>query len=410
MSLGDIRPSDRASDSPGPLTGIRVVDLATFLAAPVPATMMADFGAEVIKVELPDHGDAYRTRPKRPGGRGLLYMQESRNKYSITLDVRTPKGRALLDRLLAISDVLVINFRPPTLKRLGLDPDAIEQNYPRLIALYISGYGLTGPYRDNGSFDRVASAFAGLTAATGEPAGNPVRSGYPVVDYMAGYLGAFGVMLALYHRDRTSGKGQAIDLALYEPAFRATEEAFLEYVVHNRERQPTGNRNLMVVPAANFPTQDRVEVTIHAAYGHLFERLAAAMGRADLANDVRFATEAARIANQEELYGLIGQWAANLPATKLLETLEHYGVPASRVMGMADIANDPHYRARTTIDFDDDEWGRVRIAGPIPKMSKTPGKIRWLGQSLGEGNNHVYRELLGLTDDELQVLRAGRVV
>ena len=201
-----------------PLAGIRVLDLSSIIAAPVAATMLGDFGAEVVKVEDPGQGDFMRRSAKEPGGRSLQWVQDARNKVSITLNLRKPEARDIVHRLLPHFDVLVTNFRPPTLRRWSFDPDTIRARHPRLVALYVTGYGLTGPYSDRGAFDRVASAFAGLTYVSGEAERPPVRSGYAVIDYMGAYAGAFGVMTALYNRDLRGGSGQVIDLALTNPA------------------------------------------------------------------------------------------------------------------------------------------------------------------------------------------------
>lgn len=228
------------------LGGIRVLDMSSIIAAPVTATMLGDFGAEVVKVEDPKTGDFMRRSAATPGGRSLHWLQDARNKESVTLNLSKPEARDVVHRLLPHFDVVVTNFRPPTLRRWGFDPDTIRARYPRLIALYVTGYGLTGPYRDRGAFDRIASAFAGLTYVTGDPDRPPVRSGYATIDYMGAYAGAFAVVTALYHRDQRGGQGQVIDLALYEPGFRASEDALLAYSAQgpraraHRQRQPEG--------------------------------------------------------------------------------------------------------------------------------------------------------------------------
>ncbi|MGN6467766.1 MAG: CaiB/BaiF CoA transferase family protein, partial [Rhizobiaceae bacterium] len=198
-----------------PLEGIRVLDLSSIIAAPVAATTLGDFGAEIVKVEDPGEGDFMRRSAAVPGGRSLQWVQDARNKTSITLDLRKPEAREIVHRLLPHFDVLVTNFRPPTLRKWGFDPDTIRKRYPRLVALYVTGYGLTGPYADRGAFDRVASAFSGLTYVSGDPDRPPLRTGYAVIDYMGAYAGAFGVVTALYNRDHRGGSGQVIDLALY---------------------------------------------------------------------------------------------------------------------------------------------------------------------------------------------------
>lgn len=228
-----------------PLEGIRVLDLSTVLAAPVTATFLGDFGAEVVKVEEPGRGDFTRGTPT--GARSPYWAQEARNKKSVTLDLRTERGRSLVRDLVPHFDVVITNYRPPTLVKWGLDPDSLRALAPDAILVYVTGYGLTGPYRDRGSFDRIASAFAGLTHVTGDPDRPPVRSGYSTIDYMAAYLGAFSVVTALYHRDTAGGGGQVVDLALYEAGFRASEDALASYATTGQVRERLGNRNPKIV-------------------------------------------------------------------------------------------------------------------------------------------------------------------
>lgn len=397
--------------SNGPLTGIRVLDMASIIAAPVAATLLGDFGAEVIKIEEPGRGDFMRRGAARPGGRTLAWVQDARNKESITLDLRRPEGRDVLHRMLPLFDVVVTNFRPPTLEAWGLDPVGLVARYPRLIVLAISGYGHTGPYRDRGAFDRIASAFAGLTYVSGEPDRPPTRSGFALIDYMTAYMGAFGVVSALYHRDRAGGSGQVIDLALFEPGFRASEDALLAYAARGTIRERSGNLNPAVVPAANFTTADGRDVAIHAGTDPLFRRLAGAMGAPDLPADPRFVNHHARVANQAALYARIAAWVAGLERDAVMAALTAASVPAAPVMNIADIAADPHYRARgTVLPIRDAEFGELLMTGVLPKLSATPGSVRSLGPELGAGNVRFYRDRLGMTDAELARLREGGVI
>ncbi len=393
-----------------PLKGIRVLDLSSIIAAPVTATLLGDFGAEVVKVEEPGRGDFMRRTAAKPGGRSLQWVQDGRNKKSVTLNLRDERGRAILHRLLPHFDVLVTNFRPPTLDRWGLGPEPMRARYPRLVLLYITGYGLTGPYRDRGAFDRVASAFSGLTYVSGEKGRPSVRSGFALIDYMTAYMAAFSVVTALYHRDQRGGSGQVIDLALYEPGFRASEDALMSYAAHGRIRERTGNTNPKVVPAANFVAADGREVTIHAGTDSLLRRLGRLMDQ-PLADNPLFATHAARVENQEELYGIIAEWAAAHPADRLMAMLAEADIPASPVMNIADIAADPHYRARGTVTtVHDDEFGDLLMAGPMPKLSETPATIRSLGPMLGAHNEEVYGGLVGMSAAEVDALLADGVI
>jgi len=396
---------------PPPLTGIRVLDLSSIIAAPVSATMLGDFGAEVVKVEQPGAGDFMRRSAPTPGGRSLQWVQDARNKTSITLDLHKPEARDIAHRLMAHFDVVVTNFRPPTLREWSLDPETLRAKFPRLIVLYITGYGLTGPYSDRGAFDRVASAFSGLTYVSGEPDRPPVRTGYALIDYMAAYMGAFSVVTALYDRDHRGGGGQFIDLALYEPGFRASEDALMRHAATGAVRGRTGNVNPAVVPAANFPTADGREITLHAGTDPLLRRLGALMGRPGLVDEPAFASHALRMTNQDALYALIAAWTASLPLAGLMDRLTGADVPASPVMNIADIAADPHYRERGTVmQVQDPDWGALLMAAPMPRMSETPGSVRSLGPVLGSGNAEIYGGLLGMDGPELERLHAAGVI
>lgn len=394
-----------------PLEGIRVVDVSTVLAAPVCATMFGDFGADVIKVEQPRVGDSMRWFGGQPGERSPPWVQESRNKRSATLDLRRPEGRQLLDRLLGQCDVLVTNFRVPTLRAWDLLPDDVLARHPHLVVCAITGFGLTGPYRDRGAFDRIAAAFSGQTYATGYPDRPPVRSGYSVIDYMGAYVAAFGVMTALYHRDARGGAGQVVDLGLYEAAFRATESSLLVHAAAGIVRERTGNRNPVMVPASDFDARDGRRVSVHAGTPALLVRLLRAIGRDDLIDDPRLADRAALVANQDVLYEAIEAWVAERTADEVVDTLSAFDVPAAVVMSVADIAADPHYRERgTVVDVDDPDFGTLPVAAPLPKLSATPGAIRRPAPGLGEHNREVWCGLAGLSDEELARLVERGVV
>ncbi|MFF2896466.1 CaiB/BaiF CoA transferase family protein [Streptomyces sp. NPDC057966] len=392
-----------------PLEGIRVLDLSTVLAAPVTATFLGDFGAEVVKVEEPGRGDFTRGTPT--GARSPYWAQEARNKKSVTLDLRTERGRSLVRDLVPHFDVVITNYRPPTLAKWGLDPDSLRALAPDAILVYVTGYGLTGPYRDRGSFDRIASAFAGLTHVTGDPDRPPVRSGYSTIDYMAAYLGAFSVVTALYHRDTAGGGGQVVDLALYEAGFRASEDALASYATTGQVRERLGNRNPKIVPASDFTTSDGRRLSLHAGTDPLFRKLAALMGTPEIADAPEYATRAARAENADSLYAAIADWVAAYTAADLAKRLNEAGIPASPLMSIADIAADPHYRERgTLVTVQDPEFGELPMPAPVPRMSETPGSIRTTGPALGEHNAEVYQGLLGIDAEQLAALRGDGVV
>ena len=394
-----------------PLEGIRVLDLSSIIAAPVAATTLGDFGAEVVKVEDPGHGDFMRRGAPTPGGRSLQWVQDARNKTSVTLDLRKPEAREIVHRLLPHFDVLVTNFRPPTLLKWGFDPDTIRSRYPQLIALYVTGYGLTGPYSDRGAFDRVASAFSGLTYVSGDPDRPPIRSGYAVIDYMSAYAGAFGVVTALYNRDHRGGSGQIIDLALYEPGFRASEDAMLAYSATGAVRERMGNTNPQVVPAADYDTADGRRISIHAGTETLLRRLARVIGRPGLADEPAFADFPSRVVNQDQLYAIIADWVGQTTLADAMTALVGADIPASPLMSVADITADRHFRERGTLmEVEDEEFGRLMMAAPIPRMSETPGHVRSLGPALGSGNEAILGGMLGLDAAEIETLRKARVI
>ena len=394
-----------------PLSGIKVLDVSTVLAAPVTATFLGDFGADVVKVEEPKVGDFTRARASERGGRSLQWVQEGRNKRSITLDLRTAEGQALLRDLVPHFDVVVTNYRPPTLARWGIGPESLQKLNPKAVLVFLTGYGLTGPYSNRGAFDRVASSFAGLTHVSGDADRDPVRSGYAVLDFMTAYLAAFSVVTALYHRDVKGGQGQIIDLALYEAGVRASEDAIIDFSATGTIRERLGNRNSYVVPASDFTTADQRRVSVHAATDTLFRKLATVMGRTDLADDPRFQTRAARTAHQGDLYPVIESWVASYSAQDVVKLLSDADIPASVVMNVADICADPHYRERgTLLTVNDAEHGELTMVAPLPRMSATPGSVRTLGPSLGQHNEEIYGGILGLSSDEIRGLRERGVI
>ncbi|HEU5008748.1 MAG TPA: CoA transferase [Jatrophihabitantaceae bacterium] len=388
------------------LAGVKVLDAATVLAGPVTATMLGDFGADVVKIEDPKAGDFTRN-----GGRSPGWLQEGRNKRSVTIDLRTDEGQRLLHRLVPHFDVVITNFRPPTLERYRMLPRDLQPLNPRAVLVYLTAYGLTGPYRDRGAFDRIASAYSGQTYVTGRPDTPPVRSGYAVIDYMSAYLAAFATMTALYHREARGGTGQVVDLALYEAALRASEDSVPAHGLTGAVRERAGNTNASIVPASDFDTADGRLVSIHAGTDSLFRRFATAIGRPELATDPRFHNRAARIENQELLYPMISEWTRARTADEIVTALAAADVPASPIMSVADLMADPHCRERGSIvNAADPQFGAVPMVAPLPRMSATPGAIRWTGPALGADTDDVLTELLELTGEQLDALRERDVV
>lgn len=394
-----------------PLKGILVIDFSTIIAAPLIGTMISDFGAEVIKVELPKVGDVTRRGGGLSGRRSPFWLTINRNKKTITLDLHTSEGQEIARKLSAKADVVLFNFRPGVIENWNLGPDILHKINPDLIIGLVSGYGQTGPYKSKGGFDRTVSAFSGVTYTSGYPEYPPVRSGFPLVDYLTGYLGAFAVMMALYNRDVNKKGGEVIDLTLMESAFRTSGGAISMYSKDGSIYERAGNRIRFVVPAENFETKDGRIVAINANSISLWERLAGAMGRKDLLNDNRFNSYSNRIQNQDELYDIIGDWVKNYTAVEIMQLLEKVEVPCEKVNNMADLAEDPHMRQREAIiEYDDYEYGKILVPGIVPKLKNFPGQIKFLGAKLGEYNQEIYQKLVGLSLEEIKDLEERDII
>ncbi len=393
-----------------PLRGIRVLDLGTRIAAPFAATLLAEFGAEVIKVELPDGGDFLRHIGPFVADYSLWWAVDNRCKKSITLDLRKPAGRELFLKLVPQVDVIVENFQPGTLEKWGLDFTTLRQHNPRIILARVSVYGQTGPYRDRPGLDRIGIAFGGLLYLTGYPDRPPVRPGILIADYLTAVFNAFGIMLALFHRER-GGAGQWIDLAMYESVFRVLEYTAAAYDRLGFVRERSGNQLPNSAPLDNWETKDGEFVCIVAAGDALFRRLAQAMGRPELPSDPRFATLEARVAHAEEIHAVVGEWVREHTAAEIESILVAAEVPVSRVYSIADIFADPHYRTRQSIvEVNDPVIGPIRMQAVYPRLSETPGQITRGAPRLGEHNAEVYGQLLGLSPAEQQRLRELRVI
>ncbi len=398
----------RDDERPLPLAGIRVLDVATVLGAPVAATLLGEFGADVVKVEEPVTGDLLRQMGPRVDGRPLIWLQEARNKRSVTLNLRHARGQDLFRRLAARADVVTENFRPGTLEGWGLGYEALAATNPGLVMLHVSGYGRTGPYRAKGAFDRIASAFAGLTYTSGFPDGPPVRQSFALADYLTAAFGAYGVMVALWDREQNGGRGQEIDLALYEGVFRGSEGMLTAYRKLGVVRERMGNRNPGVCPAGNYRAADGAWIVVNAGTDSLWARMAELMGGE--ACHERYARSADRIARGDEVEDLVTRWMATVPAAEALRRLEAIGVPAERLYSVADISADPHFQERNIVEIDDPRVGPIAMVGVVPRLTATPGEIRWAGPDKGQHTAEVYGEWLDLGPDELAALRADGVV
>lgn len=396
----------------GPLQGLKVLDISNVIAGPFAAAMLGDFGAEVVKVELPGKGDALRALPPHKDGKPLLWKAVNRNKRAITLDLRKPEGQALFKRLLPKFDVLVENYRPGTLDKWGLDATVLWSHSPGLIILRATGFGQTGPYRNYAGFARLFEAYSGMVYMTGEKDGPPMHVGYPIGDPIGGIFGAFGVLAALYDRLKNpNSPGQEIDLSLTEATMRLLEVLPIEYdqlgLVHER----IGNDNAYVAPANVFRTNDGQWVTFTAAVQNVFERFCAVIGREDLTRDPRFASNPDRMRHAAALNAIVADWIADRPLDAVLTELANAGVSAGPVLSNRQVAEDPHFVARSAVTkVKDEDFGEVAVPCVVPRLSRTPGEARTAGPAMGAHNAEVYGELLGMSEPELQRLRDAGVI
>lgn len=399
--------SSAGQGKPGPhlLSGLRVLDLGTMVAGPVAATLFADFGAEVIKVEVPKRGDTVRDLGPFVDGKCLYWSVENRNKKSITLDLRQPQGRELLLRLIEQADAVVENFRPGTLEKWGLGWEEMKARNPKLVLLRISGFGQTGPYRERAGYDRIALAFGGLMGITGYADRPPVRIGTSIADYQSAILGAFSLMMAIYHRDVHGGEGQEIDLAMYESIIRFTEVLVPAYDRLGTIRERRGNKHFAAAPGEHFRTSDGRYVILTVSADAGFQRLAQAMGRQDWLADPRFATHEKRWENVDELNAALAAWIEAQPVDRLCAILDEAKLAYSFIFTIEDIMNDPHYQARGTIaSVPDAKIGPVKMAGVVPKFPGMAEKAIEPAPDLGQHNAEIYGAMLGLSAAEIDAL------
>jgi len=394
-----------------PLKGVRVIDAGNMVAAPFATVLLADFGADVIKIEHPRYGDGQRKLEPIMNGIPLWWKSVSRNKRCITLDLGKPEGAAIFKQLVKGKDAIVENYRPGTFEKWGIGPEVIHGIDPRIILLRISGFGQTGPYKNRAGFGRVAEAMSGLTNLIGEPDGPPMSPGYPLGDLIAGIFGSLSVMMALYHRDTHGGAGQVIDLALFEAVFRFLDFDPIQYdqmkVVHQR----TGNRVAYVAPSSMFKTKDGKYLTLAASTQNVWERLAEAIGRKELITDPKFRDNPARVENSIECNGIVGTWIEQHTRDEVIEQFDKFGVAYSAVFDMEDAFRDIQYRAREAmVRVPDPDLGEAIVQSVVPKFSATPGSVDFLGPPMGAHNEEIYCGELGLSKEKLQELKEAGII
>jgi len=394
-----------------PLDGVRVIDLSTVLAGPHCATLLGEFGADVIKVELPGAGDSLRKFWPQYHGTGLIWRVEGRNKRCITLDMRKPKGQEIVKNLVKKSDIVVENFRPGTLEKWNLGYEQLKAANPGIIMVRVSGYGQFGPYKDKPGFGRIAAAYGGLSYLAGYPDRPPVIPGTASIpDYLTGVYGALGAMMALRHRDLT-GQGQYVDIALYEPVLRILEEVPAAYHKMGIVRERLGTGSMNAVPHNHYTTKDNRYVAIACTNDTMFRRLMTAMGRPELADDPRLNSNAQRVAHRAETDALVQEWVGSYPADEVMAILEENEVPNCLVYSVEDMFADPQYQARENIiSVEDPVDGEIKMCSVVPRLSLTPGRVEWTGPELGAHNNEVYHDLLGYSEEDLAQMKADGIV
>ena len=387
-----------------PLANLKVIEMGQLIAGPFAAKTLADFGADVIKIEPPNVGDALRKWRLLKDGTSVWWQVQSRNKRSLSLDLKQPEAQDIVRTLITEADILIENFRPGTLEGWGLDPEQLLKLNPKLIVLRISGYGQTGPYRDKPGFGLVAEAMGGLRHLTAEPGRVPVRVGVSIGDTLASLHGVIGILLALQARHQT-GQGQIIDIALYEAVFNCMESLLPEYSAFGEIRQAGGSALPGIAPSNAYRCADGGYVLIAGNGDSIFKRLMGLIGRTDLANDSALANNDGRVARVAELDQAIGHWAKTKTTDQALQLLDSAAVPAGKIYTVADIANDPHYKARGNIQtIQMRDGSKLDVPGVIPNLSRTPGSIKTLAPNIGENTDEILRSI-GLTDAQLASLK-----
>ena len=396
----------------GPLDGIRILDLSTVIAAPFGATLLGDFGAEVIKVEIPNGGDPLRNLGPYYQGEGLRWPGMSRNKKSITLDLRQEEGKDILRKLVSKSDMIIENFRAGTLEKWGIGYEDLKEYNPDLVMIRVTGYGQTGPYSHKAGFGTPATAFSGFTYLHGYSDRPPISPSFSLTDYVTGLYVAFAAVTALYHRDcQDDGKGQYVDISLYESMFRMMEFLIADYDQTGNIKERSPGLSGHSAPAGNFLTKDGHWIILVTSSDKTFERLAKAMAREDMLTDERYYTNSVRLTRFDEVNGIVSDWVKTKTKNELQQLLDECGVPMSPIYSIKDIFENPQYKERENIvEVDHPRLGKVKIPGIMPKFSETPGSIRQIAPDLGEHSDEILTQLLELDEATISNLKEKKVI
>ncbi|WP_026692720.1 CaiB/BaiF CoA transferase family protein [Peribacillus kribbensis] len=394
------------------LEGLKVLEMGQLIAGPSASRLLGEFGAEVIKVESPKNGDSLRSWRVVENGTSLWWYVQSRNKKSVTIDLRQPEGQELVRELVREIDILIENFRPGTMEKWGLSYEELKKINPGLIMIRVSGYGQDGPYKDKPGFGSIGEAMGGLRYITGYPDRPPTRVGISIGDSLSAMYSVIGALMAVYHRDvNGTGQGQVIDVALYESVFSLMESTLPEYDRTGLVRERTGSTLPGITPSNTYLCQDGKYVVIGANGDAIFKRLMHAMGHPDAAEDPRFENNAKRSEHAVYLDGIIEQWTKSMPFIEVMKHLDDAKVPAGSIYSIEDIVNDPHYQARRMIESVAVEGlGSLKMPGIVPKMSETPGSIEWAGPKLGAHTEEVLSGLLNIPEGKLQELKENGVI
>jgi formyl-CoA transferase len=398
-----------AAATRGPLAGLRVVEMGTLIAGPYCARLLAEFGAEVVKIETPGEGDPLRKWRQLHEGNSLWWYAQARNKKSIAVNLKAPEGQRIVRGLAAKADIVVENFRPGTMEKWGLGYDTLAKDNPGLVMVRLSGFGQTGPYKDKPGFGAIGESMGGMRYITGYPDRAPVRVGISIGDSLAALFGVIGALMAIHSRAST-GKGQVVDVALYEAVFAMMESMLPEYGMGGNVRERAGSALPGIVPSNTYRCRDGKYVVIGANGDSIFKRMMRMIGRPDLADDPALASNDGRVKRTEELDRVIGEWTATVDLEDALAKLEGAEVPSGRIYSIADIVADMHYQARGMIEKHRlDARNDILLPGIVPKLSETPGGTRWIGPKLGEHTDEVLRSA-GYADADIAALRGKGIV